>query len=178
MDSDQPLRHKKDMSSEPVIQLQFQQAGDLGTIYTETYFDIDTETISLSLGKEYFIDVVPTGSRASDSLKSLDAFDRKCLLKDELPESSVFKQYSESNCKYECRVELVSTLCGCVPWDFITTKLSPKKECDVFGRTCFFAKMKNVTRSPENICPQCQKACDYTNYKTIKIREQNLHHAL
>ena len=84
MDSDPSLRHKKDMSSEPIMQLQFQQSSDLGTFFTETYFDVGTETISLSLGKEYFIDVVPTGTRASENLKSLDATDRKCVLKDEI----------------------------------------------------------------------------------------------
>lgn len=177
MDSDPSLRHKKDMSSEPIMQLQFQQSSDLGTFFTETYFDVGTETISLSLGKEYFIDVVPTGTRASENLKSLDATDRKCVLKDEILGHSVFKQYSESNCKYECRVDLVTKICGCVPWDFIHAKLNPAKECDVFGRTCFFEEMKNITKSPEDLC-NCKKACDYTNYKAINIRAQDLYFAL
>ena len=46
-----------------------------------------------------------------------------------------------------------------------------KPECDVFGRTCFYATMKNLTESPTEFCPQCKEACDFTLFKKTVVKD-------
>ena len=82
------------------IQMQLHQSGDFGQFLAETYFTEETETITLEVGHEYFIDVTPVGMRSSDDLKSLPPEARGCFIEDDIPKDSIFKKYSQSNCKY------------------------------------------------------------------------------
>ena len=96
---------------------------------------------------------------------------RQCLTsEDEVSTSQTFKRYSQNNCYYECHVGLAQAQCRCKPWDFVDYN-SSIEECDVFGRSCFFATMKNLTQSQQNICPKCQANCEYTNYEMSMIKE-------
>ena len=145
--------------------MQIHAAGDFGSLVTEPTFTKETESITLSRGHEYYIDITPNGRVSSDALKSLDVNDRNCLNENENPiEGSIFKKYNERNCKFECRVSLAKETCGCIPWDYKTFK-GNEKECDVFGRTCFFAEIHSLTSSPENICSQCKVGCDDLQFK-------------
>lgn len=151
------------------IQMKLHQFGDFGNFMPEAYFIDHTEPISLNIGigfgHEYFIDVTPVGMRSSNNLKSLSVEQRGCLLENEVQEGSMFKKYSQFNCKYECRIALSKDICQCIPWDFISDKGQNNHECDVFGRTCFFNAMKYFSKKADDLCPHCKKACDYTHYK-------------
>ena len=170
LESKWDLGHSKTYNQGDLEEVQFQihQQGDLGQVFNEAYFMVDTESIVLKRGHEYFIDVVPVGKRSSDLVKNLDVQDRKCHIEDEVQENSMFKRYSESNCKYECRVDLARQRCQCIPWEYMRqSQFSLEHECDVFGRTCFFEEMKNLTENPTHQCPQCLKACDFTRFRKI-----------
>ena len=124
---------------------------------------MDMKTGHIDPGNEYFIDVTPNGQRSTDGFRNLDFDQRECHLENEVTESSIFKIYTKNNCKYECYVKLANDICKCVPWDFMhNMKIS--KECDIFGRTCFFNSMENLTQSPENLCNHCIQECDYIKY--------------
>ena len=45
-----------------------------------------------------------------------------------------------------------------------------KKECDVFGRTCYDEAMKNPQLESENPCPHCLHDCEFIKFKKqVKI---------
>ena len=152
------------------VQLQIHHTDDVGVLSPKADFVRGTEAIYLRLGNEYHIDVTPVGSRSSDNLKALDAEDRNCLLENEISQESIFKRYTESNCKYECHVTIAKQNCGCVPWDFMAKATHLGDECDVFGRTCFFKEIKEIALNPEDVCPHCKEACDKTEFvkKVVK----------
>ena len=73
----------------------------------------------------------------------------------------MFKHYNEKNCKYECHVNQAKEICNCTAWDFIMNNLdNSETECDVFGRTCFYSVIRNLTQSSNNQCNHCIKGCD------------------
>ena len=47
------------------------------------------------------------------------------------------------------------------------------KECDIFGRTCFYNAMENSSKS-NNVCKDCLKECDYTTYDGIVVKETGI----
>ena len=154
--------------------MQIHDAGDFGNLITEPSFTKDTESITLKGGQEYYIDVTPIGRISSEALKSVDINDRNCLNENENPiEGSIFKKYTEKNCKFECRTNLAEETCGCIPWDFKTFQ-GNTKECDVFGRSCFYAEMKSLIVSPTNLCPQCKVGCDDISFKKSIEKDINL----
>ena len=132
-------------------------------------YDINLAALKLAAGNEYFIDVTPTGLKVSEEFESLDVEKRSCLAPhDDLPKSATFKTYSKAGCKYECHIKMAQDLCHCIPWDFVYAN-SNKNECDVFGRTCFFSAIRNISQSHKNECSHCMEKCNYIQYhKTTK----------
>ena len=145
--------------------MQIHQPEDFANILTGAYYTKNTESIHLKRNHEYYIDILPVGQRSSEALKNLDIESRNCLLKEEVPSNSILKQYSQSNSKYECYVGIAQNMCRCLPWDFLHNDNFFEQECDVFGRTCFFHALENLTTSAEDVCPHCKEACDFTHYK-------------
>lgn len=97
-------------------------------------------------------------------MKALDVNQRKCLTKDEVEKDSMFKDYDENNCKYECYVRMASQSCNCTPWDFLMKDIT-HPECDVFGRTCFYEMIKRMENAKNSdICVHCITACDAIEY--------------
>ena len=132
------------------------------------FIEDNTLTIStqltLRVGYEYFIDVTPKVVSTTDAFKNMGFQQRKCKLRSEIPDGSIFKNYTMKNCQYECNIKKAETLCKCIPWDFMHN--TQAKECDLFGRTCFYTAMKNLTKSNQFYCKDCIKECDHTTYET------------
>ena len=138
------------------------------------FLHTDLPPITLKGGYEYFIDVNHHVRKSEDGFKSLNLGQRNCLLEEEnKDESSIFKTYKESNCKYECYVKLASEQCQCIPWDFMHNK-EKVEECDVFGRTCFYKAMKNPKDQIGALCPKCWNDCDFIRYKKYTSRKRSL----
>ena len=95
---------------------------------------------------------------------------RNCKLEHEVGKNSLFKVYSQKNCKYECYIKKVEEMCDCIPWDFMHQNSKLAKECDLFGRTCFYNAMEMVAKSRN--CKHCLKDCDYTKFDGIITKEQ------
>ena len=98
----------------------------------------------------------------SHNFRNFDTLHRQCRLEKEVFPGSVFKVYTENNCKYECHVKFALDICKCIPWDFVHNLKAD--ECDVFGRLCFYNSISNLTKYPGNICPHCVRGCDATKY--------------
>ena len=68
---------------------------------------------------------------------------------------------------------MASAKCECLPWDFFLSNRA-YSECDIFGRTCFFAEYDNLTHFSGNICPHCIKECNKMEYHWTIIKQQKL----
>ena len=100
------------------------------------------------------LDAQEEASQERDMLVRLDQ---------EIEEESIFKLYTEKNCRYECVTKLAIDTCQCAPWDFM--HISNEEECDVFGRTCFYRAMEKLTRDQDDPCSHCIPGCDQMKYK-------------
>lgn len=152
------------------IQLQIHQPKEFANMILESNFDDKSEPITLRRGYEYFYDLYPYGQTSSNEFKTLTYNQRGCKLETEVGVTSIFKTYTEKNCKYSCLVKLASQKCSCRPWDYLDN--SQEKECDVFGRICFLNAIKLMTKSPKEMCNECPKECDFIKYKkTLRQRK-------
>ena len=158
------------------ISLQLHQTTELAQMNKEPNYKDALIPLKLMAGNEYFIDVKPSGRTNSDAFKNLGSNKRDCVLPKEITETSIFKTYTQNNCKYECLVELSSKICKCKPWDYFTsyTNTTSFGECDIFQRSCFASAMKNLTEEPTNHCPQCGEECEYIRYEKTIQKERKL----
>ena len=85
----------------------------------ESNFNKYLTSITLKAGMEYTIDVTPTGQFSSERFKALNIEQRKCQLERDNLQNSIFKVYTENNCRYDCLVKVAKELCQCIPWDFM-----------------------------------------------------------
>ena len=159
------------------LKLQLHQNNEFANMLNTNDYDNSIMPLSLESNHEYFIKVTPYGRRSSENIRDLAIEQRKCRLGNEIMEGSIFKLYTESNCRYECHIKLALEMCKCAPWDFMHN--SNEKECDVFGRTCFYQTMENLGQDSNDHCSQCIQGCDYMTYKrevikSTKIVEGNL----
>ena len=153
------------------IQLQLHQPNELGKMLTESNYEENLVPLKLHRGTEYFISIDPKGQIVSQEMKDLEPMERKCYLEGEVSDSSLFKVYTENNCKYECLVSLAKERCKCIPWDFFSKERN-EQECDVFGRSCFYDALANLTQAPENNCKHCIQECDFIKYNKRITKEQ------
>ena len=116
--------------------------------------------------------VMPKVIKTTPAFKKMNLEQRKCKLSHEVEENSIFKVYTQQNCKYECYVKEAESLCQCIPWDFMHQN-EMAEECDIFGRTCFYNAMENISKS-SNLCNDCVKECDYITYDGIVINVKDI----
>ena len=161
----------RDMKNKGEIRLKFHQANQLPDLLEDnrlqSYFY--TSSLILKSGYEYEIKVMPKVIETTTAFKKMNLEQRKCKLSHEVEKNSIFKVYTQQNCKYECYVKEAESLCQCIPWDFMHQN-EMAEECDIFGRTCFYNAMENISKS-SNLCNDCVKECDYITYDGIVIRE-------
>ena len=161
----------RDMKKEGEVRLKFHQANQIPDLLEnnrlQNYFS--TPSLTLKNGYEYEIKVIPKVIETTSAFKKMNLDQRKCKLSHEVEENSIFKIYTQQNCKYECYIKKAESFCNCIPWDFMHQN-AMAKECDIFGRTCFYNAMENISKS-RNVCDDCVKECDYITYDGVVIRE-------
>ena len=62
-----------------------------------------------------------------------------------------FRQYTQSNCIFECQLKTATERCQCVAWDY--PQIKPMPICDRFGRKCFTTIMTNASLGNTCECP-------------------------
>ena len=135
--------------------------------------DKNQRSISLKPGFEYEIELHPHGQISSPDFREMSLEKRGCRLSHETMESSTYQVYTKDNCLYDCRVQQAYKICQCLPWDFVNT-ISESTECDVFGRTCFFNVMENMTHSRDEFCSHCIEECDWVKYRRKIIGSESI----
>ena len=153
------------------IQLKFHQSKEIPHFFEDDELKDTPSSLSLDGGVEYFIDVIPHLVKTTRAFQEMPFQQRKCKLKHEVEKNSIFKVYTQKNCKYECNIKKAEELCNCISWDFLHQNSKHVKECDIFGRTCFYNAMKMIAKS-RNYCNHCVKECDYTRFDGIITKEQ------
>ena len=152
------------------VQLNLHQSNEIASLLEDRAFRESSTSLTLKAGYEYYIDIHPEAEISTEAFKKLSFQQRKCRLEGEVSEDSIFKIYTKKNCKYECHVKLAMKLCNCIPWDFIHNIKAA--ECDIFGRTCFYNAMENISMSNYNHCNHCIDACDEIHYNGIIKKER------
>ena len=155
------------------VLFQIHSPKNFAKLLLEKNYKKQLASIELQANHEYYIDVTPTGQISSNGFKTLDSKRRQCHLEGQEFQSPIFKLYSKDNCKYDCFVKKAKELCQCVPWDFIDGG-SGTGECDVFGRTCFYEAIENITSFDNNQCNYCINNCDYINFEKLITKDEIL----
>ena len=156
------------------IQMQIHESKGFPQILYGVNQDEDLRSISLKPGYEYLIELQPYGQVSSEDFKEMSLKKRKCRLMHETIAGATHPIYTRRNCLYDCHIQKAFETCFCVPWDF-TKNVKHAKECDIFGRTCFFNKIANLTHTMErDSCSHCEDECDWIQYKRVVKEKQSI----
>ena len=156
------------------VQMQIHESKGFPQILYGINQDEDLRSISLEPGHEYLIELQPYGQVSSEDFKDMSLEKRKCRLAHETFEEATHPIYTRGNCLYDCHVQKAYETCLCLPWDF-TNNIKQARECDIFGRTCFFNKIANLTHTLErNSCSHCEDECDWIEYKRKVKQKQSI----
>lgn len=107
---------------------------------------------------------------SGDSIRGLNTEDRNCLFEDENSKLLIYRNYTQSNCLFECFFfgaqkfvqKKYTTANPCVPWFFPTQDEYPHI-CNPWQAFDFLAQMSNV---PTKNCQHCLPDCSSTIYQT------------
>ena len=115
--------------------------------------------------------------KADKSLRSVSKERRGCRFTEENDDLSSVKWYSKVNCLLDCKMTEAEKLCGCRPWDYLSTDPSNKSSnddhlnriCDFYGTSCF---NKILQENTESACREkCVPNCDEINYAISMYKE-------
>ena len=154
------------------ILVKFHQSNEISHFFEDERLGLASPSLKLKAGMEYFVDIIPQVTKTTEGFKKMNIHQRNCKLQHEVGRNSIFKVYTQKNCKYECNVKRAEAACNCIPWDFMH-KNETTPECDIFGRTCFYNAMDTLAES-QSLCNHCMKECDYTIYETILTNGKSL----
>lgn len=89
---------------------------------------------------------------------------RRCRFKHEIGEMKLFEQYTKQNCIFECKLNIVRKICGCLPW-YLEIKNQKEPVCNLFGNKCYeqstiyandFLDFSNPDQPSCNCFPDCE----------------------
>ena len=155
------------------VQLQVQENKGFPQILYGINQDKDQRSMSLKPGNEYVIELYPYGQVSTDGIMDVPLEKRKCRLDHETFKDSSHPVYTKDNCLYDCRTKKAYETCKCVPWDF-ANKIREGEECDIFGRTCFFNVMEDLTHKVDESCSHCIDECDWIKYRRKIIEDSEI----
>ena len=143
----------------------------LGLIRPRGTFPITTlESFDIRSGHNNIVAISPTIVYRKDELRNLDIHARNCLFEDETINLTMYKNYSQSNCLFECFFysaqksmnSTYNTTVGCIPW-FLPSTDNLSIICDPWQALEVFDFMWNV---PNSNCSYCLPDCSTFIYKT------------
>ena len=116
--------------------------------------------------------VALSGSRidANEDLRNLDKSERNCLFPDENSDLKIHKNYSNSNCLFECSLMHAKMQMKvedqddqtCIPW-FFPSEEESINICDPWQSVEFFKYMANIS---DDSCSHCLADCSTTIYES------------
>jgi len=108
-------------------------------------------------GHNNLISIGATMIEASQNLRSLEPWRRKCLFHDETQNLTIYKEYTQSNCFLECSLKYAQEHVlkkrneSCNPWFFPIIKSSPTL-CDPWETVEFLSATHDT---PDSRCDYC-----------------------
>jgi hypothetical protein len=122
-------------------------------------------------GHKNNIAISATVVNSDPELYNLAQTDRNCLFNNENEMLKLYKNYTQSNCFFECFLHFAQSvikqkynmLQHCIPWYLPTSEEHPKI-CNPWEAVEFVKIMSNV---PQNKCQHCLPDCTLTIYKTL-----------
>ena len=104
----------------------------------------------------------------SDMKHLLSIEQRECRYSEEVPSNmTLFNEYSQSGCIFECMAMYSKKVCQCIPWDMIRNNDSENVPiCNGMGSHCFYENM-NDNSFRDKSC-YCLPDCHSIQYATVK----------
>ncbi|XP_035787391.1 sodium channel protein Nach-like [Anopheles albimanus] len=151
--------------------------GKSGALYSEGFmlmihhphdFAVEASPLTLlRLGKETFVNVLPTDSRCSEQVLALPQNQRSCLVGGDF--QPPIANYRQPACMLECLRNEVHRKCGCHPFHLPRQREAGKdreiRNCTVYDSICF---VQNYYMFKRLKC-HCLPACSDVTYKTASI---------
>ena len=144
--------------------------GFIGLIHPKGSFPLTSAGgFDIRPGHNNIVSISATVVNTEDSIRNLDPTARNCHFEDENENLLLYKNYTQSNCLFECFFSFAqknqklknSLYNGCIPWFFPTADEFPTV-CDSWEAVELFNLMTSV---PESDCKQCLPDCSTTVYK-------------
>ncbi|CAG7723830.1 unnamed protein product [Allacma fusca] len=121
----------------------------------------------IGLGREVFIEVVPTITFADPDIKQFHPEKRQCIFPDEL-KLKFYRSYTQKNCFQECKSKEVTKQCSCVPYyavRFLNTSVC-SSNVESIEYKCYNKVSKNIDSKHRQLCSHCSVLCADLAYKS------------
>ena len=124
----------------------------------------------IEIGHNNIVAISATIVSSENSVRFIKPEDRNCMYENENKNLKIHKNYSQSNCYFECFYFIAresvkmkyNTTQGCVPWYFPSPDDLPLY-CNPWEASDFLETMLNI---PTEKCLQCLPDCSTITYKT------------
>ncbi|XP_052873492.1 sodium channel protein Nach-like [Anopheles cruzii] len=158
-----------------VIGTGYPQASDgkSGALYSEGFmlmvhhphdFAVEDAPLTLlRLGKETFVNVLPTDSRCSEQVLALPQSQRKCIIGSDFHPPIAY--YRQPACTLDCVRKEVHRKCGCHPFHLPRPRATKIRNCTVYDSICF---IENYYMFKRLKC-DCFPACSDVTYTTTSF---------
>ena len=115
--------------------------------------------------RQYFLSYKVKGSLTDQSLRGYQVAIRECRFRDETDGFEILQDYTEDNCRFECKHKLVTSFCGCIPWFFLKDNQT-NQMCDLLGNKCYEQTMLTTQIDFETEC-NCYPGCEDIKYVPV-----------
>lgn len=122
--------------------------------------NLRSEGVEIEAGYLSTFLITPSEITITDAVKGLEQFRRKCRFRSETQNMTVFSEYTQAGCIFECQLRQAWERCGCIPWNYPHLG-KPAQTCDYRGADCFERIMSNTETSKN--C-DCLFDCDSIRY--------------
>ncbi len=151
--------------------VQIDDTGFLGLLQSSGSFPLATlGTFDIKPGHKNLVAITGTVVNSSKELYNLNSTARNCLFGTENDNLTLYRNYTQSNCLFECALNFAQTAMmekymqqPCIPWYFPTLDKN-LKICNPWTALEFVKLMSNL---PKDECQYCLPDCTVTIYKTF-----------
>ncbi|XP_049769341.1 uncharacterized protein LOC126108113 [Schistocerca cancellata] len=106
---------------------------------------------------------------ATEALLSLRVEQRRCRQAHESPLGISPDYYTYGLCRLQCRIDLATKLCGCVPYFY--PRQAGQKECDIKGMVCLHEHEEEMVTLPEGLTDcHCLPRCSERHYYPLDYK--------
>jgi len=119
------------------------------------------ESFEIRPGQYNIIALSATRVDADDNMKNLNADDRKCLFSEESSDLKIYKNYTYTNCLFECGLHAAVEKYMCIPWYFPSVGETIAM-CDPWATQSF---LKYIDELTDEKCSHCLPECSNTIYE-------------